>query len=69
MIAEVKRYSYVQILLELIRKELSEEEKKRLEVIISYNKVLNGKAIILNSTLIPLYPLAFAASELYKDFR
>ena len=38
MIAEVKRYSYVQILLELMRRGLSDEERKRLEVKISDNK-------------------------------
>lgn len=35
MIAKEKRYSYVQILLELMRRGLSEEEKRKLEVIIS----------------------------------
>ncbi|BFI76557.1 hypothetical protein YN1HA_26550 [Sulfurisphaera ohwakuensis] len=33
MIAEVKRYLYVQILLELMRRGLSDEERKKLEVI------------------------------------
>lgn len=42
MIAKVKRYSYVQILLELMRRGLSEEEKRNLEVIISDNKVYSG---------------------------
>jgi len=49
-IAEVKRYSYIQILLELMREGLNEEEKRKLEVIIKDDKVSGGEVVIPNST-------------------